>query len=136
MGLDISIRFKRKGAEPIEYIEDAIYEGLMHPVYADDDIQSGRDFNGRYEFRCIPDFVTNERYGKYIDLESTSDDYKKLMKMIEESMTEDYEYDKNQDDFLWFLDSSSNSIYTLYGMLLKAPLYEKFGWILQLEADW
>lgn len=136
MGLDISIRFKRKGAEPLEYIEDNTCEGLMHPVYADDDIQSGRDFNGRHEFRCIPDFVTNERYGKYIDLESTSEDYKKLLKMIEESMAEDYEYDKNQDDFLWFLDSSSNSIYTLYGMLLKAPLYERFGWILQLEADW
>lgn len=136
MGLDISIRFKRKGAEPLEYIEDYTCEGLMHAVYADDDIQSGRDFNGRYEFRCIPDFVTNKRYGEYIDLESTSEDYKNLMKMIEESMAEDSGCDKNQDNFLWFLDSSSNSIYTLYGMLLKAPLYERFGWILQLEADW
>ena len=136
MGLDISIRFKRKGAQPISYKKDYIYDNIMYPVYADDDIQSGRDFNGRHEFRCIPDFVTNERYGQYIDLESNSDDYKKLMKMIEESMTEDYEFDKNQDNFLWFFDSSSNSIYTLYGMLLKAPLYERFGWILQLEADW
>ena len=107
----------------------------MHPVYADDDIQSGPDFNGRYEFRCIPDFVTKERYGDYIDLESTSEDYKKLLQMIEETFKEDgHKY--NPDDFMWYLNSTTNSIVTLYGMLLQAPVYARFGWIMQLEADW
>ena len=136
MGLDISIRFKRKGAQPISYEKDYIYDNIMHPIYADDDIQSGPDFNGRYQFRCIPDFVTKERYGDYIDLESTSEDYKKLLQMIEETMQQEYERDRTMDDCLWFMTADDNSIYAFYGLLRKAPLYEKLGWILQLEADW
>lgn len=138
MGLDISIRFKRKGAQPIGYEKDYVYDNVMHPIYADNDIQSGPDFNGRYEFGCIPDFVTNQRYGDYIDLESTSEDYKRLLQMIEETFKEEEQErgEYNPDNFMWYLESTNNSLVTLYGMLLQAPVYERFGWIMQLEADW
>ena len=138
MGLDISIRFKRKGAQPIRYEKDFVYDNIVYPIYDDNDLQNGPTFNGRYEFRCIPDFVTNERYGNYIDLESTSEDYKKLLQMIEETFKEDEQErgEYNPDNFMWYLESGDNSLFTLYGMLLKAPMYERFGWIMQLEADW
>ena len=137
MRFETTIRFKRKGAQP-EYREDD--EGIMHTIYNDSDIQWGRNFPCRYDFRCIPNFITDKRCGEYIDLESTSEDYKRLLQLIEESIEEDKKEDPDyydfSDNFLWFVDSSNNTIFALYALLLKAPAYEKWGWIIQIEAHW
>ena len=138
MRLTIETRFKRKGAQPEQLKDD---EGVVYDAYADGDLQRGLYyFHGSHEFRCVPPFITDERYGRYIDLESTSEDYKRLLQLVKESIEEDIaedpEYYSFTDDFLWFIDSSNNTIYSLYALLLKAPAYEQCGWIIQLKAEW
>ena len=77
MRLTIATRFKHKGAQP-EHLKDE--EGVVYDAYADGDLQRGLYFHGSHEFRCVPNFITDERYGRNIDLESTSEDYKRRLR--------------------------------------------------------
>ena len=142
MGLDISIRWVRRGAKktvPYRNLDDTIsYD------YDEKDIErySG-DLQGRGEFDVIRRWVRNDRYGKYIPL--VGDDYDTLITMVEkeirdrakepEESSEGYEDDSDKE-FPWYLEANDYGLNLLYGMLLKAPLYKAKGWIMELECDW
>lgn len=142
MGLDISIRWVRRGAKktvPYKNLDDTIsYD------YDEKDIEgySGY-FQGRGEFDIIRQWVRNDRYGKYIPL--VGDDYNTLITMVEkeirdrakepEESSEECEDDSDKE-FPWYLEDSDYGLNQLYGMLLKAPLYKAKGWIMELECDW
>ena len=149
--MDIKIRFRRKGAQPT-YEEDDYREGVMRLVYNENDIQKGPHYcNNSGEFWSLEDFITHERYGEYIDLESTSEDYKKLLQLVEKTAKEHIDIDKGPgyydpdnyddfvfsgwDDFQWLIDSADSTIFALYATLIKAPVYEQLGWIIQLKAE-
>ena len=142
MGLDISIRWVRKGAKktvPYRNLDDTIsYD------YDEKDIERYLgDFEGRGEFDVIRRWVRDDRYGKYIPL--VGDDYNTLITMVEkeirdrakepEESSEEYEDDSDKE-FPWYLEDSDYGLNRLYGMLLKAPLYKAKGWIMELECDW
>lgn len=142
MGLDISIRWVRRGAKkivPYRNLDDTIsYD------YDEKDIERYlSDFQGRGEFDIIRQWVRNDRYGKYIPL--VGDDYNTLITMVEkeirdrakelEERREEYKDDSDKE-FPWYLEDSDYGLNRLYGMLLKAPLYEAKGWIMELECDW
>ena len=142
MGLDISIRWVRRGAKktvPYRNLDDTIsYD------YDEKDIERYLgDFEGRGEFDVIRRWVRDDRYGKYIPL--VGDDYNTLITMVEkeirdrarepEESSEGYEDDSDKE-FPWYLEDSDYGLNRLYGMLLKAPLYKAKGWIMELECDW
>lgn len=143
MGLDISIRWVRRGAKktvPYKNLDDTIsydYDEKDIEVYSGDWLQ------GRGEFDVIRRWVRNDRYGKYIPL--VGDDYNTLITMVEkeirdrakepEESSEGYE-DDSDEEFPWYLEDSNYGLNRLYGMLLKAPLYKAKGWIMELECDW
>ena len=142
MGLDISIRWVRKGAKktvPYRNLDDTIsYD------YDEKDIERYLgDLQGRGEFDVIRRWVRNDRYGKYIPL--VGDDYNTLITMVEkeirdrakepEESSEECEDDSDKE-FPWYLEDSNYGLNRLYGMLLKAPLYKAKGWIMELECDW
>ena len=142
MGLDISIRWVRKGAKktvPYRNLDDTIsYD------YDEKDIERYLgDLQGRGEFDVIRRWVRNDRYGKYIPL--VGDDYNTLITMVEkeirdrakepEESSEEYE-DSSDKEFPWYLEDSNYGLNRLYSMLLKAPLYKAKGWIMELECDW
>lgn len=141
MGLDISIRWVRRGAKktvPYRNLDDTIsYD------YDEKDIERYLgDFQGRGEFDIIRQWVRNDRYGKYIPL--VGDDYNTLITMVEKEIRdrakepedlEEYEDDSDKE-FPWYLQDSDYGLNKLYGMLLKAPLYKAKGWIMELECDW
>ena len=142
MGLDISIRWVRRGAKktvPYRNLDDTIsYD------YDEKDIERYLgDFEGRGEFDVIRRWVRDDRYGKYIPL--VGDDYNTLITMVEkeirdrarepEESLEGYEDDSDKE-FPWYLEDSNYGLNRLYGMLLKAPLYKAKGWIMELECDW
>ena len=142
MGLDISIRWVRRGAKktiPYRNLDDTIsYD------YDEKDIERYLgDFEGRGEFDVIRRWVRNDRYGKYIPL--VGDDYNTLITMVEkeirdrakepEESSEEYE-DGSDKEFPWYLEDSNYGLNRLYSMLLKAPLYKAKGWIMELECDW
>ena len=142
MGLDISIRWVRRGAKktiPYRNLDDTIsYD------YDEKDIERYLgDFEGRGEFDIIRRWVRDDRYGKYIPL--VGDDYNTLITMVEkeirdrarepEESSEGYEDDSDKE-FPWYLEDSDYGLNRLYGMLLKAPLYKAKGWIMELECDW
>lgn len=142
MGLDISIRWVRRGAKktiPYRNLDDTIsYD------YDEKDIERYLgDFEGRGEFDVIRQWVRNDRYGKYIPL--VGDDYNTLITMVEkeirdrakepEESSEGYEDDSDKE-FPWYLGYDDSGLNRLYGMLLKAPLYKAKGWIMELECDW
>ena len=143
MGLDISIRWVRRGAKktvPYKNWDDTIsYD------YDEKDIEEycGDWLQGRGEFDVIRQWVRNDRYGKYIQL--VGDDYNTLITMVEkeirdrakepEESSEEYEDDSDKE-FPWYLQDSDYGLNRLYSMLLKAPLYEAKGWIMELECDW
>lgn len=142
MGLDISIRWIRRGAKktvPYRNLDDTIsYD------YDEKDIERYLgDFQGRGEFDVIRRWVRDDRYGKYIPL--VGDDYNTLITMVEkeirdrarepEESSEGYEDDSDKE-FPWYLEDSDYGLNRLYGMLLKAPLYKAKGWIMELECDW
>ena len=142
MGLDISIRWVRRGAKktvPYKNLDDTIsYD------YDEKDIERYLgDFEGRGEFDVIRRWVRDDRYGKYIPL--VGDDYNTLITMVEkeirdrakepEESSEECEDDSDKE-FPWYLEDSNYGLNRLYGMLLKAPLYKAKGWIMELECDW
>lgn len=142
MGLDISIRWVRRGAKktiPYRNLDDTIsYD------YDEKDIERYLgDFEGRGEFDVIRRWVRDDRYGKYIQL--VGDDYNTLITMVEkeirdrakepEESSDGYEDDSDKE-FPWYLEDSNYGLNRLYGMLLKAPLYKAKGWIMELECDW
>lgn len=141
MGLDISIRWVRRGAKktvPYRNLDDTIsYD------YDEKDIERYLgDFQGRGEFDIIRQWVRNDRYGKYIPL--VGDDYNTLITMVEKEIRdrakepedlEEYEDDSDKE-FPWYLQDGDYGLNRLYGMLLKAPLYKAKGWIMELECDW
>lgn len=141
MGLDISIRWVRRGAKktvPYRNLDDTIsYD------YDEKDIERYLgDFQGRGEFDIIRQWVRNDRYGKYIPL--VGDDYNTLITMVEKEIRdrakepedlEEYEDDSDKE-FPWYLEANDYGLNLLYGMLLKAPLYKAKGWIMELECDW
>ena len=142
MGLDISIRWVRRGAKktvPYRNLDDTIsYD------YDEKDIERYLgDFEGRGEFDVIRRWVRDDRYGKYIPL--VGDDYNTLITMVEkeirdrakepEESSEECEDDSDKE-FPWYLEDSDYGLNRLYGMLLKAPLYKAKGWIMELECDW
>lgn len=141
MGLDISIRWVRRGAKktvPYRNLDDTIsYD------YDEKDIERYLgDFQGRGEFDIIRQWVRNDRYGKYIPL--VGDDYNTLITMVEKEIRdrakepedlEEYE-DESDKEFPWYLEDGDYGLNRLYGMLLKAPLYKAKGWIMELECDW
>ena len=142
MGLDISIRWVRQGAKktvPYRNLDDTIsYD------YDENDIERYLDdFQGRGEFDIVRQWVRNDRYGKYIPL--VGDDYNTLITMVEkeirdrakepEESSEECEDDSDKE-FPWYLEDSNYGLNRLYGMILKAPLYEAKGWIMELECDW
>ena len=141
MGLDISIRWVRRGAKktvPYRNLDDTIsYD------YDEKDIERYLgDFQGRGEFDIIRQWVRNDRYGKYIPL--VDDDYNTLITMVEKEIRdrakepedlEEYE-DESDKEFPWYLEDGDYGLNRLYGMLLKAPLYKAKGWIMELECDW
>ena len=142
MGLDISIRWVRRGAKktvPYRNLDDTIsYD------YDEKDIERYLgDLQGRGEFDVIRQWVRNDRYGKYIPL--VGDDYDTLITMVEkeirdrakepEESSEECEDDSDKE-FPWYLEDSDYALNRLYGMLLKAPLYKAKGWIMELECDW
>lgn len=141
MGLDISIRWVRRGAKktvPYRNLDDTIsYD------YDEKDIERYLgDFQGRGEFDIIRQWVRNDRYGKYIPL--VGDDYNTLITMVEKEIRdrakepedlEEYE-DESDKEFPWYLEDGDCGLNRLYGMLLKAPLYKAKGWIMELECDW
>lgn len=142
MGLDISIRWVRRGAKktvPYKNLDDTIsYD------YDEKDIERYLgDFEGRGEFDVIRRWVRDDRYGKYIPL--VGDDYNTLITMVEkeirdrakepEESSEECEDDSDKE-FPWYLEDSDYGLNRLYGMLLKAPLYKAKGWIMELECDW
>ena len=142
MGLDISIRWVRRGAKktvPYKNLDDTIsYD------YDEKDIERYLgDFEGRGEFDVIRQWVRDDRYGKYIPL--VGDDYNTLITMVEkeirdrakepEESSEECEDDSDKE-FPWYLEDSNYGLNRLYGMLLKAPLYKAKGWIMELECDW
>lgn len=141
MGLDISIRWVRRGAKktvPYRNLDDTIsYD------YDEKDIERYLgDFQGRGEFDIIRQWVRNDRYGKYIPL--VGDDYNTLITMVEKEIRdrakepedlEEYEDDSDKE-FPWYLEDSNYGLNRLYSMLLKAPLYKAKGWIMELECDW
>ena len=142
MGLDISIRWVRRGAKktvPYRNLDDTIsYD------YDEKDIERYLgDFEGRGEFDVIRQWVRDDRYGKYIQL--VGDDYNTLITMVEkeirdrakepEERCEEYE-DGSDKEFPWYLEDSNYGLNRLYGMILKAPLYKAKGWIMELECDW
>lgn len=141
MGLDISIRWVRRGAKktvPYRNLDDTIsYD------YDEKDIERYLgDFQGRGEFDIIRQWVRNDRYGKYIPL--VGDDYDTLITMVEKEIRdrakepedlEEYEDDSDKE-FPWYLEDSNYGLNRLYSMLLKAPLYKAKGWIMELECDW
>ena len=142
MGLDISIRWVRRGAKktvPYRNLDDTIsYD------YDEKDIERYLgDLQGRGEFDVIRQWVRNDRYGKYIPL--VGDDYDTLITMVEkeirdrakepEESSEECEDDSDKE-FPWYLEDSDYGLNRLYGMLLKAPLYKAKGWIMELECDW
>ena len=141
MGLDISIRWVRRGAKktvPYRNLDDTIsYD------YDEKDIERYLgDFEGRGEFDVIRQWVRDDRYGKYIPL--VGDDYNTLITMVEKEIrdrakeSEDPEWYEDDPDkgFPWYLEDSNYGLNRLYGMLLKAPLYKAKGWIMELECDW
>lgn len=141
MGLDISIRWVRRGAKktvPYRNLDDTIsYD------YDEKDIERYLgDFQGRGEFDIIRQWVRDDRYGKYIPL--VGDDYNTLITMVEKEIRdrakepedlEEYEDDSDKE-FPWYLEDSNYGLNRLYSMLLKAPLYKAKGWIMELECDW
>ena len=142
MGLDISIRWVRRGAKktvPYKNLDDTIsYD------YDEKDIERYLgDFEGRGEFDIVRRWVRDDRYGKYIPL--VGDDYNTLITMVEkeirdrakepEESSEECEDDSDKE-FPWYLEDSDYGLNRLYGMLLKAPLYKAKGWIMELECDW
>ena len=142
MGLDISIRWVRRGAKktvPYKNLDDTIsYD------YDEKDIERYLgDFEGRGEFDVIHRWVRDDRYGKYIPL--VGDDYNTLITMVEkeirdrakepEESSEECEDDSDKE-FPWYLEDSNYGLNRLYGILLKAPLYKAKGWIMELECDW
>ena len=143
MGLDISIRWVRQGAKktvPYKNQDDTInYD------YDEKDIEEyfGDWLQGRSEFDVIRQWVRDDRYGKYIPL--VGDDYNTLITMVEKeirSRAEEREvspewYEDDSDKgFPWYLEDGDYGLNRLYGMILKAPLYEAKGWIMELECDW
>lgn len=142
MGLDISIRWVRKGAQknvPYKNWDDTIsydYDENDIEVYFGDWLQ------GRAEFDVIRQWVRDDRYGKYIPL--VGDDYNTLITMVEKEIrrraeeSEDSEWygDDSDKGFPWYLEDGDYGLNRLYGMILKAPLYEAKGWIMELECDW
>ena len=147
MGLGISIRFVRQGAKktvPYKNWDNTInydYDEKDIEVYFDDWLQ------GRGEFDVIRRWVRNDRYGKYIPL--VGDDYHTLITMVEKEIHDRIEetearrkahpewYEDDSDkSFPWYLEDSDYGLNRLYGMILKAPLYEAKGWIMELECDW
>ena len=140
MGLDISIRWVRQGAKkniPYKNWDDTIsydYDENDIEVYFGDWLQ------GRGEFDVIRQWVRDDRYGKYIPL--VGDDYNTLITMVEKEIhnraeeTSEWYEDGSDKDFPWYLQDGDYGLNRLYGMILKAPLYEAKGWIMELECDW
>ena len=140
MGLDISIRWVRQGAKknvPYKNWDDTIsydYDENDIEVYFGDWLQ------GRGEFDVIRRWVRDDRYGKYIPL--VGDDYNTLITMVEKEIhnraeeTSEWYEDGSDKDFPWYLQDGDYGLNRLYGMILKAPLYEAKGWIMELECDW
>ena len=140
MGLDISIRWVRQGAKknvPYKNWDDTIsydYDENDIEVYFGDWLQ------GRGEFDVIRQWVRDDRYGQYIPL--VGDDYNTLITMVEKEIhnraeeTSEWYEDGSDKDFPWYLQDGDYGLNRLYGMILKAPLYEAKGWIMELECDW
>ena len=70
------------------------------------------------------------------------DDYNTLITMVEKEIhnraeeTSEWYEDGSDKDFPWYLQDGDYGLNRLYGMILKAPLYEAKGWIMELECDW
>ena len=143
MGLDISIRWVRQGAK--KNVPYKNWDNTISYHYDENDIEEycGDWLQGRGEFDVIRQWVRNDRYGKYIPL--VGDDYNTLITMVEKEIhnrveaievyLEGYEDDSDKG-FPWYLEDGGYGLKRLYGMILKAPLYEAKGWIMELECDW
>lgn len=141
MGLDISVRFRRKDAEPIDM------DIWGHTCYRDADLHNGRDsFNGRWEYSVVREWVGDDRYGKFIPL--VGSDYAVLLGVVEAELERRahaiekevemcFDEDEEQNSaFPWFLEMDCYGLADLYQYIIKAPTYEKYGWIMELECDW
>ena len=147
MGLDISIRWVRQGAK--QNVPYKNWDDTISYHYDENDVEeySGDWLQGRGEFDIIRQWVRDDRYGKYIPL--VGDDYKTLITMVEKEIHDRIEetearrkahpewYEDDPDKgFPWYLEDGDYGLNRLYGMILKAPLYEAKGWIMELECDW
>lgn len=146
MGLDISIRWVRQGAK--KTVPEKQWDGTIAYKYEDKDVRifDAEWLQGRSEFSTIRDWVRNDRYGQYIPL--VGEDYKTLIKMIEDELHARVEKEETRrklypelyddyNDFPWYLGTEyACGLDRLYGVVLKAPLYEEKGWIMELECDW
>lgn len=143
MGLDISIRWVRQGAK--KTIPYKNWDDTINYDYDENDIEvyCGDSLQGRAEFDVIRKWVRDDRYGKYIPL--VGDDYNTLITMVEKEIrrraeepevSPEWYEDDHDKGFPWYLEDGDYGLNRLYGMILKAPLYEAKGWIMELECDW
>lgn len=115
MGLDISLRFRKKGTD------------LTRTCI--------KEFNGRSEFACIRDWVGDERYGKYIPLDEPN--FKSLCGAIEQEMNNRGDRVFDDDGFPTYLDDEYYwGLPELYCFIQRGPLAELHGWVLEIECDW
>lgn len=134
MGLDISIRFVRKGAKPTKK-----NPWTGEPDYEDKDWHVGPDYSGRSAFRAVQKWIGDDNYGKYVPLDDEK--YISLKNAIEIAMVRQHDIDvleenEDPDDFPAWLEPQTWGLTELYQYLLLRPAFEALGWQMQIEADW
>lgn len=122
MGLDVSVRYVRRGAVP-----DITGE------YSDDDIKDiGCFFNGRFDFEPLKKWVGDKRYGKFIQI--TPFHYEQLEPIIRTVIINRVDNDTyNLDDVI---TDTPIQLVRFYQILTTARLYWEIGWCLEIECDW
>ena len=131
MGLDISLRFRRKDAKQIG-------EDYGRPFYKDSDIYlCNTSFCGRGAFDCIRKWVGDDRYGTFIPLDG--EEFDTFCRVVTNGLANDNIH-MSENDIFEALDKeriNPFSLADLYAFVIKSKaIADQLGWYLEIECDW